>query len=1586
MKNFFTLLSVFLWLFSFQTFGQFTTVGQGSYTNNFPGTDAAGRNSYPAGSPQISGNAIGKPVPTNDWYSKLILENHASNLFNYPLAMKTVNSGLVVSYIPWGVFDDLEPITVGTSNLNASKSTINDFSDWTVTMDWNDGTRNFQATAGIGMPFLYFHKATADVAQVKVNNGTVTVSAEKLIIENAHSGADFVVFAPQGSTWTQNGTVYTSDLNGKNYWSMAMLPLTASNLSAVAEEYEKYAYVFPVNTTANWAYDENTAKVNTVFSVTTEIKEGTETQMLLGLLPHQWANLSATSAQPNNYSYTTVRGELKTLAGNTFTVENTYSGILPTLPYLANYSEGFSPSELDKKVSQIENDGLATWTDSYNEGQVMNRLIQTARIADQTGNLEARNKMIATVKERLEDWLKAEAGEVAFLFYYNSNWSAMIGYPAGHGQDGNLNDHHFHWGYFIHAAAFMEQYEPGWAAQWGDMINLLIRDAASPDRNDAKFPFLRNFSPYAGHCWANGFASFPQGNDQESTSESMQFNSSLIHWGTVTGNDEIRDLGIYLYTTEQTAIEEYWFDMYERNFGTNQNYSLVSRVWGNSYDNGTFWTADIAASYGIEMYPIHGGSLYLGHNLAYAEKLWNEIKTNTGIIGNEANPNLWHDVMWEYLAFTNPQAAIDLYNSNPDRALKFGISDAQTYHWLHAMNALGNVNASITANYPIAAVFTKNGVNTYVAHNYSNSPITVSFSDGYNLNVPANQMATSLDISASGVLSADFYQAYTGGKVNLSIETTGTGITKVAFFDGNTSMGEVSQEPFTLKTPNLALGIHNVYAKIFVGDNFNVSNIVSIQVGEQIPYSGTATTLPGVIEAGNYDKFEGGIGQGIAYVDVSPNNDGDFRPNEYVDATQVTNEGATVGWISAGEWLEYTVNVAESGMYSFAFRYASGNASGGGPFQLLIDGEAVTSSISVPSTSTTNWNVWATKTVTNIPLIAGNHVLRLAFASGEFNLGKMTFAKTGEITFSYPVANAGNDIKVLLPATTATLNASASTESTNQTLKYNWTQVYGASTAVFSDKTSAQPTISNLEEGMYRFKVTVQNPDLRTSSDEVYVIVTSTANIIPTVSLTSPVQDVSYPENKEITLSATANDFDGSIVQVDFYQNGELIASDLTSPYSILWSKAAGKYAITAKATDNEGAVGVSQAVNVTYFPVVSCEGSSTDAQQGSFSVGYKYKFETVGSEVTVTFELLDDKAGVVAYLWTQTPFSEKSMTNVEGKKFSTLLSGQTVGATINVACKFAFTGGMSVTKYISYIVGNDCTADEEKPTNFTASVGSITQSSVELLLNATDNSNSVIYKITYGQTTKTVSAASGVETSCIVSALMPSTNYSFSVTASDIAGNLADNNPILLNATTLESTNNACGGTSAEASQGSFTAGYNYNFSTSGADVNIKFKLLDDKTSVVAYLWNTTSGFTETAMTNTNGEFSIKLTGQTVGTVLKLACKFAYAGGMSVTKVFNYTVGDNCTSTNINENSLSSILPFPNPVQDVLNLNFSVLATENEQIVVSVIDNRGMVCKVFETNGNQDFKVDFTNLAKGMYFVKAQTEQDVFVWKVLKN
>lgn len=98
--------------------------------------------------------------------------------------------------------------------------------------------------------------------------------------------------------------------------------------------------------------------------------------------------------------------------------------------------------------------------------------------------------------------------------------------------------------------------------------------------------------------------------------------------------------------------------------------------------------------------------------------------------------------------------------------------------------------------------------------------------------------------------------------------------------------------------------------------------------------------------------------------------------------------------------------------------------------------------------------------------------------------------------------------------------------------------------------------------------------------------------------------------------------------------------------------------------------------------------------------------------------------------------------------------------------------------------------------------------------------------------------------------------------------------------------------GTSTEASQFSFTDGYNYHLSTSAAGVVCEFELLDDKVGVVAYVWDYTNGFKEHMMTNVEGkQFTYTLKGYAAGTFVHVACKFAFAGGMAVTQDFFYEV-----------------------------------------------------------------------------------------------
>jgi hypothetical protein len=107
--------------------------------------------------------------------------------------------------------------------------------------------------------------------------------------------------------------------------------------------------------------------------------------------------------------------------------------------------------------------------------------------------------------------------------------------------------------------------------------------------------------------------------------------------------------------------------------------------------------------------------------------------------------------------------------------------------------------------------------------------------------------------------------------------------------------------------------------------------------------------------------------------------------------------------------------------------------------------------------------------------------------------------------------------------------------------------------------------------------------------------------------------------------------------------------------------------------------------------PKIPCDAVFKDAQQGAFDLGYKAKFETVGTDVFITFELLDQKDGTVAYLWKESPFGETQMTNQSGRIFTYKLTGQTNGSLLSYACKFAFAGGLAVTKYFKYVVGDSC-------------------------------------------------------------------------------------------------------------------------------------------------------------------------------------------------------------------------------------------------------------------------------------------------------
>ena len=61
------------------------------------------------------------------------------------------------------------------------------------------------------------------------------------------------------------------------------------------------------------------------------------------------------------------------------------------------------------------------------------------------------------------------------------------------------------------------------------------------------------------------------------------------------------------------------------------------------------------------------------------------------------------------------------------------------------------------------------------------------------------------------------------------------------------------------------------------------------------------------------------------------NSGGQYRSTGVdVEATSDAGGGSDVGWLSAGEWLQYTVNVGTAGTYDVTFRVASATTGGSG--------------------------------------------------------------------------------------------------------------------------------------------------------------------------------------------------------------------------------------------------------------------------------------------------------------------------------------------------------------------------------------------------------------------------------------------------------------------------------------------------------------------------------------------------------------------------------------------------------------------------------------------------------------------------------
>jgi hypothetical protein len=423
------------------------------------------------------------------------------------------------------------------------------------------------------------------------------------------------IFLPNDVTWSlsagPNPTLTTSALPKNGFFSVATLPTLPNGmpdtLPATFNFFRQHAYNMVTGSSASFTYDPNSSTITTTYTLQTADPKGTPP--LMALYPFQVQSLQGLPANGTDprflYQYSSPRGTLQVMEASSFSTQMTYNGILPFLPPITGNASGSSTYYRDLWRNQLypylvsvstqqtydgslSLDKLIDTQAVYSTGQalmgamqlvpLLQQVSQSSQLSPDEQALAAQlaRQVVARVENVLGAWLSAQDDQALQLLYYQPNtpkeanapagaqgWNALLGEAPQYLSSESINDQNLGFGYYVKTAALLSMYDPSWSdqAKFGQMMNLIVGEVANYNRQGqispatlTRFPFLRNFDVYAGQSFADGSGNNALGTNQESSSESLNFASGLILWGQVSGQTSLRDLGIYLYTTESNSV------------------------------------------------------------------------------------------------------------------------------------------------------------------------------------------------------------------------------------------------------------------------------------------------------------------------------------------------------------------------------------------------------------------------------------------------------------------------------------------------------------------------------------------------------------------------------------------------------------------------------------------------------------------------------------------------------------------------------------------------------------------------------------------------------------------------------------------------------------------------------------------------------------------------------------------------------------------------------------------------------------------------------------------------------------------------
>lgn len=699
-----------------------------------------------------------RAAPTSQWYSTLAFSAKPEAIFVQPITVKAVPAGLEFALptkeaVPtWRQdieirYPHKDPLLLSPVAFEPGRALLANADDWSIDISMARGADDMVTTVARGNPYAWIRVTRGDLRlRLPAAGQRLHAGADPRALALKVGARHYALFGPTGVRWEEvSPTEWVARMPaGAGFLSVAALPDDKAETLAL---FQRHAYAFVKQTRVAWRYDEAASLVETTFTATTQVMEGPDNGPLLGLYPHHWFRNASVEGKLGP-AFDTVRGPLRLLAASQFKTTTRYSGFVPYWPGVTGSSRQSELTELlNRDFSTAGRELQRIGKSAYWAGKGLLRTTKLAELFEQQGDLTRRDRMLEMAKKRAEEWLggNSDRGYVQF----DKEMGVVSIYPDEFFAVAEINDHHFWYGYLIRVAAEIGLRDPAWIApeRWGGMIELLIADIATTERGRADAPFLRNWDAYESHTWANGIGTGEFGNNNESSSESINAWVGLILWGEITGNKALRDLGIYLYTNEIEAINHYWFDIHRLVFAPEYKNAEVSLVFGGMYQHNTWWTDDPRQIKGINLLPVTTAHTYLGRDPAFVKRSLATLPAETAAWNRYAKKpdppppkDIWQDIFAKYLALADPAEALKTW----DRwgSVEVGHSRSFTLHFMLSLEAMGTPDFGITADTPLHAVFKRaDGRRTYLAFNARKTPLEVRFSDGQRLTVPPGQLA-----------------------------------------------------------------------------------------------------------------------------------------------------------------------------------------------------------------------------------------------------------------------------------------------------------------------------------------------------------------------------------------------------------------------------------------------------------------------------------------------------------------------------------------------------------------------------------------------------------------------------------------------------------------------------------------------------------------------------------------------------------------------------------------------------------------------------------------------------------------------------